>query len=291
MRLRRIAKALLRPPFPVLLLLLPVAVALLVYAMVKLGTEALPAVLSYVLAAYTLAVWCVKIPELLRWARRFKAENKYARRWREDVRLRMNVSLYGSVLGNTLFGSFQLWLGLYHRTLWFTSLGAYYILLALMRFFLLRYTRRYALGERMREELARYRICGWAILLMSLALSLIIFFMIYWGRSFEQGEIVTITMAAYTFTALATAIVSVVKCRKRESPILSASKAISLVAASVSVLTLESTMLTAFGGETVDTSIQRLMLGLTGVAVAAFIIGMAIYMIREGTKRLKRMKR
>jgi preprotein translocase subunit SecF len=96
-------------------------------------------------------------------------------------------------------------------------------------------------------------------------------------------------MAAYTFTTLTVAIINVIKYRKYDSPIYSASKAISLAAASVSIITLESTMLTTFGGETMDDFTQKLMLGLTGGAIAAFIIGMAIYMIYQSTKRLKLM--
>ena len=141
----------------------------------------------------------------------------------------------------------------------------------------------------MREELIKYRACGWVFLTMNLVLSVMVFFMIYWNRTFEHDEITTITMAAYTFTSLTVAIINVIKYRKYDSPIYSASKAISLAAASVSILTLESTMLTTFGGETMDAFTQKLMLGLTGGAIAAFIIGMAIYMIHQSTKRLKQM--
>ena len=141
----------------------------------------------------------------------------------------------------------------------------------------------------MREELIKYRACGWIFLTMNLVLSVMVFFMIYWNRTFEHDEITTITMAAYTFTSLTVAIINVIKYRKYDSPIYSASKAISLAAASVSILTLESTMLTTFGGETMDAFTQKLMLGLTGGAIAAFIIGMAIYMIHQSTKRLKQM--
>ena len=141
----------------------------------------------------------------------------------------------------------------------------------------------------MREELIKYRVCGWVFLAMNLVLTVMVFFMIYWNRTFDHDEITTITMAAYTFTTLTVAIINVIKYRKYDSPIYSASKAISLAAASVSIITLESTMLTTFGGETMDAFTQKLMLGLTGGAIAAFIIGMAIYMIYQSTKRLKLM--
>ena len=97
-------------------------------------------------------------------------------------------------------------------------------------------------------------------------------------------------MAAYTFTALATAIVSVIKYKKYNSPVFSASKAISFTAALVSMLTLESTMLTTFGDGTMTAVEQKWMLGATGGVISAMIVATAIYMIVKGTKKLKILK-
>ena len=289
MEWKKLGKTLLFPHIAIMILLVPVSTVLLVGSMVFIGTESPIAYISYVLAAYTLTVWCFKIPRIIKYFKTFKDENKYARRWQDDVRLRVNVSLYGSLAWNALYGFFQLWLGFYHHTFWFYSLGAYYICLGVMRFFLARHTTRYAPGERMRDELVKYRACGIVFLPMNLALALIVFFMVYWNRTFEHHMITTIALAAYTFTSMAVAIINFVKYRRYNSPVFSAAKAISLAAALVSMLTLESTMLTTFGGETMDAFTQKLMLGLTGGAIAAFIIGMAIYMIYQSTKRLKLM--
>ena len=287
---KKIGKALLFPHIAIMILLVPIATVLLVGSMVFIGTESPIAIVSYVIAAYTLTVWCFKIPYLINFFKTFKNENKYARRWQDDTRLRVNVSLYGSLAWNALYGIFQLWLGFYHHTFWFYSLGAYYICLGVMRFFLARHTTRYAPGERMQTELKKYRACGIVFLVMNLALALIIFFMVYWNRTFEHHMITTIAMAAYTFTALTTAIINVIKYRKYNSPVFSASKAISLAAALVSMLTLESTMLTTFGDGTMTVVAQKWMLGATGGAISVLIVATAIYMIVIGTKKLKQLK-
>ena len=287
---KKLGKALLFPHIAIMILLVPIATVLLVSSMVFVGTESVIAYISYVLAAYTLTVWCFKIPYLIKFFKTFKDENKYARRWQDDTRLRVNVSLYGSLAWNALYGIFQLWIGFYHHTFWFYSLGAYYICLGVMRFFLARHTTRYAPGERMQTELKKYRACGIVFLLMNLALALIIFFMVYWNRTFQHHMITAIAMAAYTFTALTTAIVNVIKYRKYNSPVFSASKAISLAAALVSMLTLESTMLTTFGDGTMTATTQKWMLGATGAAISVLIVATAIYMIVVGTKKLKQLK-
>ena len=287
---KKLGKALLFPHIAIMILLVPIATVLLVGSMVFVGTESVIAYISYVLAAYTLTVWCFKIPYLIKFLKTFKDENKYARKWQDDTRLRVNVSLYGSLAWNALYGIFQLWLGFYHHTFWFYSLGAYYICLGVMRFFLVRHTRKFAPGEKMQTELVKYRACGIVFLLMNLALALIIFFMVYWNRTFEHHMITAITMAAYTFTALTTAIVNVIKYRKYNSPVYSASKVISLAAALVSMLTLESTMLTTFSDGSMTATTQKWMLGATGGAISVLIVATAIYMIVVGSKKLKELK-
>lgn len=287
MNLKNIGKKLLFPHIAVMIILIPVATAFLVYSMVVLGSESPVAIVSYVIAAYTLTIWCFKIPYLIKFFKRFKQENKYIKRWQSDARLRIKISLYGTLVWNAAYAAFQLGLGIKHHTFWFYSLAGYYIALGTMRFFLVRHARRYDAGEKMREELIKYRACGIVFLIMNLTLTIMIFFMVYWNRTFIHHEITTIAMAAYTFGSLGMAIVNVIKYRKFGSPVYSASRAISLAAASVSVLTLESTMLTTFGGESTSLATRRLFLALSGGAISLFIITMAIAMIVQSTKKLR----
>ena len=77
-----------------------------------------------------------------------------------------------------------------------------------------------------------------------------------------------------------------VKYRKYNSPVYSASKAISFAAACVSMLTLESTMLTTFGDGTMDEIGRKILLGTSGGAISVVIIAMAVYMITQSTKKL-----
>lgn len=283
---KKIGKALLFPHIAIMLVLIPIATAFLVCSMVFLGTESMTAIISYVLSAYTLTIWCFKIPYLIQFFKTFKNENKYARIWQDDTRLRVNISLYGTLIYNTAYALLQLGMGFWHHTFWFYSLAGYYVSLAVMRFFLVRHTRKHNPGEKMLDELRKYRACGIVFLLMNLALALIIFFMVYWNRTFNHHEITTIALAAYTFTSLTFAIINTIKYRKYNSPVYSASKAISLASACVSVLTLESTMLTTFGTETMSLTGRRIFLGISGGAISVFIIAMAIYMIVQGTKKI-----
>ena len=286
---KKLGTTLLFPCTAVRILLIPIATAFLVLSMVFLGTTALPSCLSYALAFYTLTVWCLRIPDILRFFGSVKRENRYVKRWLSDPQLRTRITMYGSLLWNAAYAVMQFGLGVIHSTFWFYSLAGYYFCLALMRLYLLRHIKKNRPGEKMRQELLRYRTCGWIFLLLNLTLTILIFFMVYWNRTFHHHEITTITLAAYTFTAFTMAIVNSVKYRKYNSPALSAGKAISLASACVSMLTLTSTMLTTFNDGSVDLVGRRIILGATGGAVSVFIIVMAIFMIVRSTKRLRAM--
>lgn len=287
---KKLGKTILFPPTGVMAALILPAVGLLVYSMVFVGTESALAIISYVLAAYVLTIWCIRIPRFIRAIKTFKRENKYAVRWFSDEKLRVKVSLYASLIWNAAYAALQMGMGLYHGSFWFWSMAIYYVLLASLRYWLVRYTTKHMPGQNMQEELIRYRNCGITFLGMNLMLAVMIFFMVYWNRTFHHHEITTIAMAAYTFTAFSFAIRDIVKYRKYNSPVYSAAKATSLAAACVSMMTLESTMLTTFGSKTMDTTSKQIMLGISGGAISVFIVAMAIYMIIRSNKKLKELK-
>lgn len=287
---KKFLKALLFPHISIMLILIPVATALLIYSMVCLKADSAIAIISYVISAYTLTIWCFKIPYLIKFFKRLKKENKFLLRWNSDTRLRMKVSLYSSVTLNAVYALFLLGLGYYHKTFWYCTLAGYYITLVIMRFFLARHTAKYSPGEKMKSELLKYRACGVVFLMVNSVLALIVFFMVYWNRTFNHHEITTIALAFYTFTSLARAIVGLVRYKKYESPVYSASKSINLAAACVSMLTLESTMLTTFGEGTTDLLTRQILLGVTGGVISVFIVAMAIYMIVKSTRQIKEME-
>lgn len=218
-----------------------------------------------------------------------KTAKDFRYRWKNDVHFRTAVSLYGTLIYNVLYAVFMLALGIWHKTFWFYSLSIYYTLLSIMRFVLFNHTRKQNLGENIKSELVKYRACGIIFLVMNLVLSIIIFFMIYWNKSFIHHEITTIAMAMFTFIAFALAIKNVIKYRKYNSPIISSARAISFTSALVSMITLESTMLTTFGGKSLDADFRTIMLAVSGGVVSAIIIATSLLMIIRSTKRIKEL--
>lgn len=135
-------------------------------------------------------------------------------------------------------------------------------------------------------ELKRYRLCGFMLLIMNQALAGIVVFMVYQSRGFDYPGLLIYAMAMYSFYSVITAAVNLVKFRKHGSPVLSAAKVINLVAAMVSILSLETAMLARFGGDD-DLEFRRLMTGLTGGGVCVIVIGMACFMLWRSRKQRK----
>ena len=252
---------------------------------------------SYLASVYALIVTCtglVYINTAIASVRRFISEHPLMKKFRStrvgekymtDVRFRAGVSLYQGFFVNLLYIVMKLVSGIFYRSSWFIALAAYYILLAVMRFLL---ARRLNVQDET-AELKRYRLCGVMLLFMNQALTGIVVFMVHQNRGFDYPGLLIYGMAAYSFYAVTVAIVNIIKTRRQKSPILSAARAINLVAAMVSILSLETAMLARFGGDD-DPMFRRTMTGATGGGVCTIVIGMALYMIRRANKNLKTLR-
>ena len=284
---KKLYKILLFPHIAIMISLIPISAVALAVAFLVYRAEHPISYACFVLSAYTLTVYCFRIPDIIRFVRRVKEENRLLNSLTTNAHLRVKISLYSTFYFNMVYSLFQLGLAIIQSSVLYYSLSAYYFLLALMRMYLLGYTRSNAPGVNMVREYKRYRFCGIVMLVLSLALSVMVTYTIMNDTSKDQGMIATIAMAAFTFTALTVAIVNVVKYNKYKSPVFSAAKDISLAVAVVSVLSLENSMLAAFSDGTMDAAAVLIMTASTGFAVMVFVIGLAIFMIVRANKGLK----
>lgn len=286
----KIVRVILFPDGKVFFFLVPLSAALLIYTFI--GSEVHEVrYASYIISAYTLTAVCCKLPGILCFWKEIGQRNKYIAKYRNDTGWRMTVSLYTSFVINTAYAILQLGLGVIYSTIWYYSMAAYYFMLSVMRFYLLHYLRGIRRpGKDKVKELHRYRFCGTVLLGMNLALAVIVYYITWQNRTFVHHTITTIAMAAYTFTSFTMAAVSLIRYRKYQSPVLSAAKIIGFTSAMVSMLTLETTMLTVFGGGEKE-SFDRTMTGTTGAVITLTVLIMAIYMIVKSTKKLKYIKK
>lgn len=245
------------------------------------GLEAHPiAYLMYVISFYALVLVCVRIPGIVKWWKRKLHENKYTDMYLTDKDLRMRISMYRGLLITFIFAGFKIILGFVYDSSWFFAMAGYNVILSIMRFILVRQSQQKGLSEyeARKRDLQSYRVCGWLVMVLNIAVSVIMFMVIVQKQEIRYNMIVTIGLAAFTFYCFTMAIINMVKYRDRKNPIYAAVKRIDMVKAIVSIFTLQVAMLTAFNGqgESLD---PNLMNTLTGVAVTIAINTIGALMI------------
>lgn len=283
------------PPVPTLLISIP-SYGLVIYALAVENVKPAIAYLAYFLSAYALVITVTGITGVVRLIRRGIESHplvkrmlsvSFLNRYITEDTYRAKVALCSGLLINLLYVGIKLFSGIYYKSVWFVTLAVYYILLAVMRFSLLHHVKgQKRRGNDKAAEWRRYRLCGIILLLMNWALTGIIVLVIFQNSGFEYPGMLIYVMAMYAFYAIITAVINLIKFRKYGSPVLSAAKAIDLTAALVSMLSLETAMLTQFGAAE-DAGFRQRMMGATGLGVDAIVLGMAVYMILHAAKALK----
>lgn len=283
---------LLYPPVWVTALLVVSCAAALIYTFLG-GYEEHPlAYVTYILSFYTLScivMGCITIlPKHYKSTKKKVYDNPLGNRFMTDMKFRTHMTLYGSLAVNLLYVAINIASGFINHTSWFFVLAFYYTILAVMRFLLVRFVNKTGIGNNRLRELRRSRLCGYILLTINLALSGAVLMILYQNKGYEYNGILIYVMAAYTFWITAIAIKNLIKYRKLGSPVMSMAKIISMAAALVSMLSLETAMFSQFGSD-MPLENQRLMIMLTGAGVSIAVITMSVYSIVKNSKEIKQI--
>ena len=293
MNWKKIGKILLFPPLWLLILLVILSAAGLAAVFLTNQIASPVAYVIYVLSFYTLTVvtvFCVTVlPKQIHRIRRQILNNPWGNRFMTDNIFRAKLSLNLSLLINLLYVSINLLLWYLYRSWWFVCLAVYYAILSLMRYLLVRYIRINEIGSNRRGELTRALSCSCIMLLLNFFLSGAVLMVVYQNRGYAYPGILIYVMALYTFYTAIHAILELIQYRNFESPVMSTAKAISMAAALVSLLNLETAMFAEFGAEMAKAD-QQLMVMLTGGGIAVIVIAMAIALIVRSVKEIKKLR-
>lgn len=184
---------------------------------------------------------------------------------------------------NLLYALYHFAVGIMNMSLWLVAMGAVYWILATMRFSAVLCGRR---NDNLASEDIEYfvmKLTGAFFILLSCVLAAVIYISLSQNIAARHGEIIMITIAAYTFFKITRVIIRSVKQRKNSSPLLSVIRSISAAEAAVSVLTLQRSMLVSFGSmESEEILIMNI---LTGTAVWIFVLTLGFALIIKGIKK------
>ena len=281
---------LLRLPGWLMLLLSVFCTAGLILVFVKEMEEHPIAYAVYVLSFYTLCAvsfFFVKtLPGKYRWAKDKFAAHPYGKKYLTDIGYKVRVSLYISLGVNLIYAAYNLIAGVLYASVWLGALAVYYVLLSVIRFLLLQYMRNMRDRNDQTAEYRLYRLSGILMAVLNLTLTGVVLYMLAKDKTQGMNEIFIISSAVYTFYAVTMSIIDIVRYRKYESPVITAGKMLRLAAALVSLLSLETSMITYYGE---SEQFRMLMISLTGSGVCLIVLFMSVYMIVHATKEIGRL--
>lgn len=280
-----ILKKALYPPKWILISVPPTVFAALIFIFATDRNESAAAYPIYGLSAYSLVIWCLCAPRSLRGIRAGIMNSKLigrisgtqlGGRYLSDMAFRGSVGIYQGMTVNFLYLLFRVIAGIRYASVWFISIAAYYLLLGALRSYLIfcyRRRERHSLSY----EYRCYRRTAWLLFLLNIPMGGMILLMIRTNAGYTYPGHVIYLSALYTFYTMILSVVNLVKFRKIGSPILSAAKVLNLVSAMMSILGLQTAMISRFSEG--DTGFRRLMNTITGGSVYAIVIVIAVYML------------
>ena len=287
---KKIGKKMLFPPVWIMMVLTVLSAVALVYIFLEGLEEFWIAYAVYVLAFYTLVVVCVflglVLPKRYKEIRQKIYNHPWGYRYMTDAAFRTHISLYASLGVSLLYAGVNVLSYVLYRSMWFVILAGYYIILAVMRFLLVRYVRKEGIGKNRLGELKSAIRCSYILLLVNFVLSGAVLMILYQDKGYEYHGVLIYVMAAYTFYMTTHAIVDLIKYRKYRSPVMTTTKIIALSAALVSMLALETAMFSQFGQDMAPEN-KWLMIALTGAGVSISVVTMSVYMIVKANKERK----
>lgn len=276
-------KKILYPKTYILLIGLLTIIISLIYLIFYNGFGSSISYILYLIMTYFLIVICIKIYNIIRFKiDRFIDNNKYLKEYKNNHELRYKISLFISLTLNIIYSIFKLLSGIIIKSFWFISFALYYFLLIILRLNIAREETKD--NSNLKEEFIKYRKTGIILLFTNVILTIIILIIINQKIMKVYPDWIAITVAVYTFYLIFNSIFSLIKYRKYQSPLISASKVINVITSFVSLISLEIILIPTFGNG--ETKFFEIMIMATGGGIALIIIIISFYMIIKSTEWL-----
>ncbi|MCM1534826.1 MAG: hypothetical protein NC126_02750 [Clostridium sp.] len=273
-------------------------VAALLFFIFSEGLDESPlAYIVYPFSAAMLTLWILRIPGYTRILKSKFMNHKHMKQimamplvthFLGDMGFRGTISIYQGFGVNLLYAVFRGITAFLYSSVWFGVIAVYYFMLCVFRGLLAHSVHKAGKADNPRvrriHEYKSYRMCGFLMFLLNGGMSGMSVLMVRDNMYFTYPGYIIYLSAAYTFYTVIMAIINMVKFRRLQSPILSASKALTFAGALMSVLALQTSMIAQFGG---GDSFRKHMNTITSTAVCSGVIVMAVYMIWNADRNLK----
>ena len=290
---KMILQKLLHPTKWILLCVPSLSFVALIFIFATQNTRSAPAYLIYGMSAYSLVIWLVVLPRLIK---RIKSvimnsriiqkaiTSKITGRYLTDLAFRGSISIYQGMAVNFFYVLFRVIAGIRYASVWFISMAIYYLMLGGLRLYLIWNYR----NRRPEIENRCYRRTARFLLLLNIPMGGMIVLMVRTNSGFSYPGYIIYLSAFYTFYTMVTSILNLVRFKKLGSPILLAAKVLNFISAMMSILGLQTAMISRFSenGE----NYRKMMNAITGGFAYGIVILIAVIMLINSRKSGKKVE-
>lgn len=299
-KVKMILYRLIHPAKWILYFLPPFSFAVLIFIFAAKKEDSTAAYPIFILSAYSLTILIAALPSLARRLKQVKAKflnhsrlikkissTAFGTQYLNDYLFRSSISIYQGIAGNFAYMLFRLVTAVQYRSVWFFSMAAYYLALCIMKAYLIFSYRRREQKDLTYEIQCYCRTAG-MLFLLNIPMGGMIILMIQTDSGFTYPGYLIYLSALYTFYMMILSIINLAKFRKMGSPIMSAAKILNFVSALMSVLGLQTAMISRFSfkGE----EYRNIMNTITGTAVFAAVMITVIVMLIRSSKSKKEVE-
>ena len=265
------------PPYPVLILVSLIAYPALCCLFCIGQTEDIAAYAVYGLSAYALSATVLCVPRIYtalrtRFLNSRLVSSPVGSRYLHDRRFRAHVGIYVGMVMNFLYTLFRVVAAVRYRSAWFFSMAVYYLVLGGLRAYLAVQKE----GLVREKQLLCYRRTATLLFLLHIPMGGMIFQMVVTAQTYSYPGYIIYLSALYTFYAGIESVVQLIRFHRMGDPVLSAAKMVNCIAAMMSVLGLQTAMLSRFSPD--EPLFHLRMNAITGSAIYLTAMGMSLYM-------------
>lgn len=278
--MKKLIKKILFPNKIIGFCLFNVGFGLLIYVFSSHLEDTPIAYISYLLSFYALLIFCIWFYKVCKFSNAFVKQSKIYHLYQNNFLFVTKTSMYFAFTCHLIYGICKLGIGIYYQSWWFITFAIYYLLLCFMHITLVKNI------SNQEKEYVKLKHTGIILLFLNLILVGIIVLIIKQDQIINYNGFLIYLVALYDFYLIISAIINVIKYRKKHSPIMIASKCINLTVAMISMVSLEVAMIYQFGNN--DSHFKLIMTASMGFVICIINSFMAIYMIVKSNNNLKR---
>lgn len=189
---------------------------------------------------------------------------------------RIMMGTLSSFSMNILFGVTKVLLGVYYQSFWLLITGSYYVILSLVRGYVLRESKKMKQRQCSQRKLLIYRVCGWFILFLGINYFGVCVLMYVLQKETVYPSSILYGVVAVAFYKIIFACVGLLVVRKYDDLLLSIVKIANFLDACVSIVAIQCALL-------VDQKSVYALVSSTalGIAVSLFFMCVGIFMVRR----------